>query len=63
LLYFKKFITPEPFRIWHMCLWRFWLRISSGIKSQSSDLNWWDARGIFTTQQHCATTLHSCWYF
>jgi len=24
-----------------MCMWRFWLRISSGIKSRSSDLNAW----------------------
>jgi len=24
------------------CIWSFWLRISSGIKSRSSDLNSWD---------------------
>jgi len=39
LLYIKKIITPEQLRIWPMCIRRFWLTISSGIKSQSTDLN------------------------
>ena len=26
----------------HVCVWHFWLRISSGIKSRSSELNSWD---------------------
>jgi hypothetical protein len=34
--------TLELFQIWPMCVWCFWLRISSGIKSWSTDLNSWD---------------------
>jgi len=34
--------TTEPLPIEPMCIWRFWLRISSGIKSRRSDLNFWD---------------------
>jgi hypothetical protein len=36
-----KLVTPEPLRIELMCMWRFWLRISSGIKPLNSDLNSW----------------------
>jgi len=47
---FNKFtMLPFPFwfvnciiKIYNMCIWRFWLRISSGIKSRSSDLTFWD---------------------
>jgi len=35
-------MTPEPLRIGPMCIWRFWLRISSGIKFRISNLNSWD---------------------
>jgi len=40
----QKLITPEPLRIGPRCtrIWRFWLRISSGIKSRNTDLNSWD---------------------
>ena len=40
--YLKNSLTPEPFRIGRMCIRRFRLRISSGIKPRSSDLNSWD---------------------
>jgi len=42
LLYFIKLTTPEPLPIGPMCIWRFWLRISSRIKSRSSNRNSWD---------------------
>jgi hypothetical protein len=32
-----------------MCIWRFWLRISSGIKPRNSDLNSWDT--LYTVTQ------------
>ena len=38
----QKLITPEPLWIGPTCIWRFLLRISSGIKSRNSDLNSWD---------------------
>jgi len=47
-------VTPEPLRNGSMCIWRFWLRISSGMKSLSSDLNSWDTLYIINgvSQMH-----------
>jgi hypothetical protein len=38
----KKLITPEPLGLGPMHIWRFCLRINSGIKSRSNNLNSWD---------------------
>ena len=36
-------ITPKPLPNGPMCIWRFWPRINSGIKSRSTDFNTCDA--------------------
>ena len=42
-----------------MCVWRFWFRISSGIKSRSSDLNSWDTCILLGTHtSHWPDTLN-----
>ena len=42
-----KDLPPEPLRIGLMRIWCFWLRISSGIKYRSNDLNSWDTLCIY----------------
>jgi hypothetical protein len=45
-------MTPEPLRTGPMYIWRFWLNISSGIKSRNNDLNSWDILYIYRPIAH-----------
>jgi len=52
LLQFKELITTEMLRIGPMCLWRFWLRSNSGIKSRNSDFNSWKTLSMYIQVSH-----------
>ena len=42
-------VAPEPLWIGPMCIWCFWLWISSRIKSWSTDFNSWDTLYLYIT--------------
>ena len=44
-----------------MCIWRFWLRIRSGIKTRSSDLNSWDTLYKGHIWTNCFYEIYTVW--